>query len=342
MNGMGFLRLSTFFVPISAAVLLFVAGAKSSAGQDRGKTAIAGQGSTQKMTADENYILGPGDQIQLQGVEVEDLSKAPLTIDSSGSIRLPMAGTIHCAGMTVDQLQEELRKRLLRYYKDPQVTVTTTELRNYPVSVIGAVKKPGVTQLQGSKTLVEVLADAGGLDSDSGDSIKVSRQLRWGRLPLPDAVDDGEGKFSLASIGVKALLSEKDPAMNITIRPNDVVTVPRAGTVYVVGEVKNAGGFVLKERNTITVLQALSLAQGLSRTAKAGNARILRYGPSGNEATKQEIPIDLPKMLAGKMQDTSMQPNDVLFVPNSTAKTVTFRSVEAGIQLGTGLLIWRQ
>jgi len=110
--------------------------------------------------------------------------------------------------------------------------------------------------------------------------------------------------------------------------------------VYVVGQVSRAGGFVLHENETISALQALSLAGGLDRTASPKNARILRS--AGNAASRTEIAINLNKILQGRSPDVPMQPNDILFVPASGSKKVAVRALEAAIQVGTGIAIWRR
>jgi polysaccharide export outer membrane protein len=109
--------------------------------------------------------------------------------------------------------------------------------------------------------------------------------------------------------------------------------------VYVVGEVKKAGGFPLNERQSISVLQALSLAEGTTPDAAPGASRILRG--HGSTAGRQEIPVDVKRILSGRMPDVALEPDDILFIPGSTGKKVAMRGVEAAIQLGTGILIWR-
>ena len=258
----------------------------------------------------------------------------------SGYLRLPMVGRIRAAGLTVEQLQAEIVSRLRQYIKEPDVAVDVTDFRSQPVSVIGAVKNPGVHQLQGRKTLIEILSLAGGLSDDAGYSIKITRSLDRGPIPLPSAAADPSGRFSVAQVSLKDLMEARNPAQNILIQPHDVISVPRADMVYVVGQVSRAGGFVLHENETISALQALSLAGGLDRTASPKNARILRS--AGNAASRTEIAINLNKILQGRSPDVPMQPNDILFVPASGSKKVAVRALEAAIQVGTGIAIWRR
>jgi polysaccharide export outer membrane protein len=230
--------------------------------------------------------------------------------------------------------------RLRSYINEPQVSVNIMEFRSQPVSVIGAVKNPGVHQLQGRKTLVEILSLAGGLAPDAGSSVKITRRLERGPVPLPAASQDASGNFSVAEVSLKQLMAAKNPESNIIIRPDDVISVPRAEMVYVMGEVAKPGGYVLNERETMSALQALSLAGGVTRVSGLQRAKILRVVPGTNN--REELSVDLKRMLAGKSPDAQLQPEDILLVPNNLAKGATLRAIESAIQIGTGLVIWRR
>jgi polysaccharide export outer membrane protein len=134
-------------------------------------------------------------------------------------------------------------------------------------------------------------------------------------------------------------MEARNPKENIELKPNDVILVPKANMVYVVGSVRKPGGFVLSEKETLSVLQAVSLAEGLERTAAPRKAVILRSA-SGN-GPGAEVPIDVSKILSGKAKDMPLQANDILFVPNSAAKSIALRGAEAIIQAGTGRAIYR-
>lgn len=286
------------------------------------------------------YVLGPEDQITIRALDAEEISDRPLRIDMSGYIRLPMVGRLRASGLTIEQLEAQLVARLKTFIREPEVSVSITEFRSQPVSVIGAVKNPGVHQLQGRKSLIEILSLAGGLNTDAGHTIKITRRLEWGRIPLRSGADDPTGQFSVAQVSVKAIMEAKNPEENIIVRPYDVISVPRAEMVYVTGQVVRSGGFVLNERETLSVLQALSLAGGLGSTASPQNSRILR--PALGAAGRAEIAVDLKKILAGKAQDLPLQAEDILFVPGSAPKKAAIRAIEAAIQIGTGVVIWRR
>ena len=286
------------------------------------------------------YILGPDDQILIRALYAEEISEKPVMIGTNGYISLPMVGRLRASGLTVEQLETEIVSRLKPYMQDPQISVSVVEFRSQPVSVLGAVANSGVVQLRGHKTLFEVISEAGGLKNEAGNTIKITRRKEFGPIPLASAVADRSGQFSVAEVSVKSVMEARNPQENIEVKPKDVVSIPRAELIYVIGSVKRAGGFVLNEREHISVLQALSMAEGLDRVASGGNARILR-SPDG-ASTRTEIPVDVNKILAGKTSDVSMLANDILFIPNSAAKSATLRGVEAAIQVATGVVIWRR
>jgi polysaccharide export outer membrane protein len=285
------------------------------------------------------YILGPGDQIAVRVVNFEEINDKPIAIDLSGCIHLPMVGQIPVSGLTVEQVGSEIARRLEVYVKQPDVSVSVTEFRSQPVSVIGAVKTPGVQQVQGQKTLLEMLSLAGGLDNTTaGSTLKITRRLEWGSIPLPGATNDPTNQFSVAQVSVKSLLEAKNPEENILVKPYDVISVPRGETVYVIGEVVKPGGFLLNDSEQVTVLQALSMASGADKMAQPQHARILRRIPGASSRT--EIAVDLNKILNGKSPDVPMQAEDILFVPNSIPKRAAIRALEAAVQLG-GLAVLR-
>lgn len=304
-----------------------------------GTLVLAGQGDTANRAAPQGYVLGQGDLLSIWVADAEDLSDRPVRVDHTGSIRLPLVGQVEVAGLTTSQVEADLARRLTRYMKDPQVTVGVTEYRSQPVSVLGAVHAPGVQQLQGRRTLIELLAMAGGTTEQAGAVVRVTRQMTWGGLPVPSARIDSSGQFSVAEFNLKSLLSGETPEHNIDIRPNDVIAVPAGQMVYVVGEVGHAGGFVLKDRKTMPALQALAMAGGLLRTASPGKAKILRLEP-GN-AERKETAVDLKRVLQGKATDVELSPDDILFIPSSAPKRAAVRAAEAIIQTATGVVIWR-
>ncbi len=283
--------------------------------------------------------LGPGDVIAIHALHVPEIPKEPMRLAEDGSIDLPMIGCIKAVGLSPLQLAAEIRKRLDAFVRDPEVSVEVVEVKSRPVSVMGAVKSPGVYQLNAQKRLLEVLAGAGGVEETAGSVAHITRPRASGPISLvrrPPNPPTPTRRRSACPIWWKGAVRRA----NIFILPHDVITVPRAKLVYVIGEVHKSGGFVLRERENISVLQAISLAEGLTVTAGSRHAKIIR--PNQDGSAKTELPVDVKNILAGKSPDVAMHPNDILFVPNSASKNATLRGVESAIQMGTGLVIWHK
>lgn len=286
------------------------------------------------------YRLGPEDQVIIRALELEDIPSTPMRIDLQGWLDLPLVGRVQAAGRTTDELRDELAARLAKYVREPRLTIQVAEYRSRPVSVIGAVNQPGVHQLSGPRRLIEVLSLAGGLKPDAGSKARITRSLAEGRLPLPGARDDESGQFSVGEVDLESLIRAGRPSDNILIGAHDVVSVPRAELVYVLGEVQKPGGFTLRERESMSLLQALALSEGLQRTASPGKARILRAAAPG--ASRVEVAVNLRKIMDGEAADVPLQPDDILFVPNNVPRSVTLRAIETAVQIGTGVVIFRR
>lgn len=323
----------------SKLLRLFLFTAMASAWFARSPFAALGQESQSSRRAPSSYVLGPGDQLMFSGVAVEEIANKPFRVDADGEVNLPMVGRLAAAGLTLRQFEETLNKRLSVYIREPQVVVTIAEFRSQPVSVVGAVKTPGTIQLEGKKNLMEIIALAGGFREDAGNVIEITRESQWGAIPLPGATTDPSKEFSLAEVKIREILEGKNPAANISIMPHDVISVPKAELVYVIGGVNKAGGFVLSERENMSVLQALSLAEGLQRTSDSHHARVLRL-QSGQEE-RIEISVDVKKILDGASKDVPLRGGDILFVPDSAAKRAGIRAMDAIVQAAIGAAIWR-
>ena len=325
---------------ITTAALLATLAACGASPQQTSAPDVAAAPDAEKQAVTATYILGPEDQIAIHVVDAEEVGNTPFRIDMNGYIRVPLIGRVPAGGLTVEQLEADLTHRFKAFLLDPDVSVKIAEFGSQPVSIIGCVKNPGVHQLQGRKTLVQMLSEAGGLSTDAGPFVKVTRRILWGRIPLPGATLDPAGDFSVAQIRLKSILNADNPEQNIIICPNDVISVPRAEMIYVTGQVVRSGGFVLNERESMSVAQALALAGGLDHSASPQNSRILRY--STGAASRVEIAVDIKKILAGHAEDLMLKPDDILFIPTSAPKKAALRAVEAAIQIGTGVVIWRR
>ena len=289
--------------------------------------------------ASDSSALGPDDQIIVRALHVPEIGDKPIRIEADGSIHLPLIGRVQAGGLTTWKLEAELMHAFKEYVQEPEVSVELMEQRSQPVTVLGAVKTPGTYQLHGTRTLLEVLSMAGGVDADAGYVLRVARRSTQGDLPLAGARVDARSDYSVAEVNLQDVMEGKFAQSSLRMKPYDVVTLPRAKMVYVIGEVKKQGGFALRETQRVSVLQALAMAEGMTKTAGGKNAKVLR--PEGDGPKREEIPVNVTEILAGKMPDAPLEPGDILFVPNSAAKSTAFRSIEAAIQMATGLVIWR-
>ena len=285
-----------------------------------------------------NYVLGPEDTISVRVFAADDIPDRPMQISNDGFVSVPMVGRVHAAGLTIDQLQQQLTADYSKFFKNPQVTVQVTDSRSQPVSVAGNVGLPGVVQLKGNRNLMEVIGQAGGLRADAGDSVLITRSLSEGPIPVSGAFTDPTGKYSVAHINVRNVMNGKNPGDNIQIKPHDVITVPRARMIYVLGNVNRPGGYVMQDNEEVSMTQALALAGGWNTTASLSGTRILRIA-GGQD--REQIPADIKKVMNNKEHDPMLQPDDILYVPNSFGKLMSMRGVDSAIGLGTGIAIYR-
>ena len=264
-----------------------------------------------------NYVLGANDQILIRAFQVQEIGERPYRIDMDGNIDLPLVGTVKAGGLSVDQLEAELSKRLATYVRNPQVSVTVVQYRSEPVFFIGAFRSPGIYPLQGRRTLVEMLSSIGGLQPDASRRITVKRRLDYGPIPLPNAVVDKATNTSTVDISMGSLHDQVNPAEDIVLQPYDQISVARAEMVYVDGEVNKEGALELGERDSLSLVQAISMSGGLTRDADLQHARILR--PVLNSDKRAEIPVNLKLVMAAKTNDLPLMPNDLLYVPRKSS-----------------------
>jgi polysaccharide export outer membrane protein len=261
--------------------------------------------------------LRSGDQILIRAFEMEEISDRPFRIDTDGFISLPVLGKVKAAGITVENLESSLVEALRKYVRQPQVTITVVQFSSEPVFFVGAFKAAGIYPLQGRRTLVEMMSSIGGLLPTASRRIKLTRRKEFGEIPLPNAVRSAEGNVSSVEISMASLRDNLNPAEDVVLQPFDVISVERAEMVYVTGEVGRVGAFELQERDSMSVIQALTLAGGLTQAADAKTARILR--PIMDTSRRAEIPLNLQRVLQGRDSDPPLLPNDVLYVPKASA-----------------------
>lgn len=279
-----------------------------------------------------DYVIGSGDLLDIEVFGVPALSRQ-VRVNESGLFSLPLIPEkVHAAGLTPFQLQDKIAELLQTngLVTSPQVTVSVKEQHSQPITVIGAVKKPTVIQAVRQMTLLEVLSEAGGLADNAGGQVLITRG------------DGGNGSAgpvqgSTIKINLNDLLSSGNPQYNIPILGGDVVSVPTAGVVYAVGAVEHAGGFELQnDQNRLTVLKVISLSGGLKPTAKPKDAVIIRTASSGQ---REQIPVNLKKILQLKAEDVALRENDILFVPDSSSKRALRKTAAVALSLATGVAI---
>jgi polysaccharide export outer membrane protein len=295
---------------------------------------------TVAVSQDEESRIGPGDLLEISVFEAPEMNRT-VRVSANGEISLQLLGPVKAAGLAPHELESLLRDQLRRtYMKDPHVGVFIRELQSHAVSVVGAVNKPGVFQIPGTRTVIELLSMAGGLADDAGDAVLIMRGGNLSREGAPEPQNPAaDASGEIVKVNLKSLLDSADSSLNVAVHPGDIVKVARAGIVYVVGEVKKPGGFVLKNNENISILQALALAEGVTPTSAKSQARIIRTDP--NTDKRIEIPVDLGKILASKEPDPMLQPKDVVFVPDSSAKNAFYRGAEAALTTATGLAVYR-
>lgn len=307
-----------------------------------------------------DYRIGPDDQLEISILEAAELDRNP-RVSASGDISLGLIGTVRAAGLTTRELEIVIEELLRQHYiKEPHVSVQIRDIQSHPISVFGAVKKPGVFQVRGPRTVVEMLSMAEGLDVDAGETVIIEHRGNAAAKSVTAAVNPADPEVVATSaansgtnsatnsasntagtvaIDLKKLLGTGDPALNVLVYPGDVVKVPRADLVYVVGEVGKPGGFELKTNESVSVIQAIALAQGLTHTSSSSHSRIIRTNADTGE--RLEIPIDLNKILAGKIADPILEPRDIVFVPNSVSRTAFYKGMDAAVSIGSGVAIYR-
>ena len=287
-----------------------------------------------------DYVIGSGDLLSVEVFDVPELSR-DVRVNETGFISLPLIPVkVHVGGLTTFQLQDKIAELLQTngLVSTPQVSVSLKEQHSQPITVIGSVKSPMVIQAARQTTLLQVLSQAGGVGEDAGSVVVITR---------PPSAPEESGQTDAAKvssepqtfmISLNDLLDTGNSTFNIPVLGGDVVSVPRAGIIYVVGAVQRPGGFVMQsDRDRMTTLKILSLAGGTTGSAKQRQAVILRKNPETGK--RDEVPVDLKKVMDLKTEDVMLQPSDILFVPDSSGKKALHRAGDVAISLTTGLAL---
>jgi polysaccharide export outer membrane protein len=244
-----------------------------------------------------NYVVGPQDILTITSFDQEDLSgKYP--VDSDGTFSFPLIGRVKAGGLTLRQLEEELKRRLKDgFFNDPQLSVGVEQYKSQKIHILGEVRNPGTYALTGDMSLIEAVARAGSsLPSASGEALIVRAKdgQRSSGPTLPNSGDTDVTTVDLKELQSGAL------SQNVPLKDGDTIFVPRAESVYVFGQVKNPGAYPIQR--TTTVLQALSLAGGVTERGATGRIKIVRI----EKGTTVEVKVKLTDIV---------RPGDTIMVP---------------------------
>jgi polysaccharide export outer membrane protein len=247
------------------------------------------------------YRIGPKDLLEITVFELPELNQT-VRVSEDGTITLPLLGSVKVDGLTKDELEQKISSLLEeKYLKNPRVSVFIKEYQSKLVAVIGAVEKPGMYELVGRLTLLQMISKAGGFKENAASELFVLRE------------GDGGDTMSIA-INLDDLMINGNPKLNIPLQPNDVINVPvdRLITVYVFGAVKNPGKIEFKMSKKITLLQAVGNAGGLADNAKKSGVRLKRKDPRTSKET--EMNVNLGDIIKGKRRDIELHEGDVIII----------------------------
>lgn len=265
-------------------------------------------------------IIGSGDLLEVSVYGAPEFTKQVRVADS-GDISLPLVGAVRVANLTLRQAELVVQERLVQggFFADPQVSIFEKEYATQGISVLGEVQKPGIYPLLGSRKLWDAISAAGGVTPKAGNKITVTHR----------------GKEEESRTVIVPPNQTFPPESNVDVFPGDTVVVAKAGIIYVVGDVRLPGGFVL-DNAQLSVLQAVALAQGVNITAKLDKTILIRKSAEG----PQEIPVLLGRIMAAKAPDIKLQPDDIVFVPRSVGKAAGRRTLDIILQTVSGVAIY--
>jgi polysaccharide export outer membrane protein len=264
--------------------------------------------------------ISSGDLLDVGVFDTPELS-GKLRVNEFGDIALPIAGMVRVEGLTSDEaaVAVENKLRSKQILQSPHVSIFISEYATQGVTVSGEVKTPGIYPLLGSHSVLDLVSAAGGVTPSASKSVTISHKS-----------DPQHPEVIILDTKPGSVIATTD------ISPGDTITVSRCGVVYVIGDVGKPGGFLVENNDRLTVLQAIALAQGANRTASQNKSRLIRKGPAGRE----ELPVPLKRILAGKNVDPPLEDGDILFVPSSEAKNLAYRGVEATIGIASSIIVY--
>lgn len=286
------------------------------------------------VSPDEDYHIGPNDVIDVQIENAPELSRT-FHVTAAGTFLMPYVGRVTAAKKTTEEVAQFIIDKLKGdYLKDPKVTVSVKEYNSRSFFIQGSVRSPGVYQIEGRPSVLELITLASGLSDTHGANAYIIRKIKTpgakdadsnsggapkagaGTDPSQEPASEDLPKYELKSVHINALLRghfEQDTFLE----PGDIVNIPPSDVFFVAGEVNQPGSFPLKEGTTLR--QAISLAQGTNYKAALDRGIVFREGSGGN---REELHVDIGSVMAGKKEDVAIMANDIILVPNSRGKTL--------------------
>lgn len=327
-----------------------------------------------------DYVIGNDDLLDISVFDVPELTRQ-VRVSQLGTIGIPLVPVrLRVAGLTELQTEQKIAEVLEAngLVSHAEVGVVVREHRSRPITIVGAVMHPMVYEADRSVTLLEALAESGGIANDAGDTVIVTRLQPSAFTEIPGGAPEEQaapgsaesattatngkpggtdsavfpapspsaetpatvpGSANTITINLNDLIETGDTRNNITLQAGDVVTVPHAGIVYVLGAVNRPGGFVVSnDRTTLTTLKVLTLAGGLTNIAKMQHAVIIRRNDQGKQT---ETEVDLRSVLAQQAEDIQMHPSDILYIPDDKRKQALIKAAELALAVGSAVAIFR-
>lgn len=290
------------------------------------------RGSNVLVSLDQDYRIGANDVIEIQIENAPELSRS-FRVTASGTFLMPYIGRITAIQKTPEELAQFITYGLRGdYLRDPKVTVVVKEYNSRSFFIQGTVRSPGVFQIEGKPSLLELITLAGGLAENHGSTAFIIHRLKQPGTPVDEQKNDSAAtatqaanngaeaeeapKYELRRVNINGLLNGRFD-QDTYIEPGDIVNIPASDVFFVAGEVNKPGSFVLKEGTSLR--QAVSLAQGTTMNAAGDRAVIFREGPTGK---REELKVDVTAVMNGKQPDLEILANDIVMVPNSKMKSV--------------------
>jgi polysaccharide export outer membrane protein len=281
-------------------------------------------------STDDRYRIGPGDVLDIRIYNRPQLSREAVRVEGNGMIRMPLIeNEIQAGCLTEGELAKEISNRYARYYKNLQVDVFIKEYHSKQVAIIGAVNEQSRFELQRRVRLLELLTYAKGPSTRAGQTINIVHSTA--ATPCKQT-DDTDTSAAFSSYKLSDVLLG-DPKSNPYLESGDIVTLPEADQVYVVGNVFMPLTISLKE--PITLTRAIAMAGGLKQDTRKDKIRVLRQEPG--TTIRKEITVDLSAIEKKRSEDLALVPNDIIDVPTSAGKSF-LRSLVQGVVPGVGQL----